>query len=155
MATTTSRSGPLARVDKLKAVREEASAALQGYAWVDKAKGTVRVPIQRAMELTVAELAQKKPVPANPIAPEVPPVPSAAPAASPAGSSIAGAEKAMSFSDLIARMKQFDKNGEVIFDREEPIGMATDLVMPRRRWFRKKSPPRRIGHISPIGPIQS
>ena len=43
----------------------------------------------------------------------------------------------MSFSDLIARMKRFDKNAEVIFDREEPIGMTTDLVMPRRRWFRR------------------
>jgi len=43
----------------------------------------------------------------------------------------------MSFSDLIARMKQFDKNAEVIFDREEPIGMTTDLVMPRRRWLRR------------------
>ncbi len=73
----------VARADKLKAVREEANAALQGYAWVDKAKGTVRVPIQRAMELTVAELAQKKPVPANPIVPDVQPAPSAAPAASP------------------------------------------------------------------------
>ena len=61
----------------------------------------------------------------------------------------------MSLADLITRMKQFDKNAEVIFDREEPIGMTTDLVMPRRRWFRKKSPPREIGHISPIGPIHS
>jgi len=43
----------------------------------------------------------------------------------------------MSFSDLIARMKQFDKNAEIIFDREEPVGMQTDLVMPRRRWFRR------------------
>jgi hypothetical protein len=43
----------------------------------------------------------------------------------------------MSFSDLITKMKQFDKNAEVIFDREEPIGMTTDLVMPRRRGFRR------------------
>jgi hypothetical protein len=34
-------------------------------------------------------------------------------------------------------MKQFDKNAEIIFDQEEPIGLTTDLVMPRRRWFRK------------------
>jgi len=62
-----------ARFEKLKTVRDEANGALHGYAWVDKAKGTVRVPIQRAMELTVAELAQKKPAPANPIAPDVQP----------------------------------------------------------------------------------
>lgn len=81
------------RVAQLKTMRDEANAALNGYAWVDKAKGTVRVPIQRAMELTVAELAQKKPVPANPIASNVQPGPqqtapataSSAPTATPAG----------------------------------------------------------------------
>jgi hypothetical protein len=45
----------------------------------------------------------------------------------------------MSFADLVVRMKAFQKNADVIFDREEPIGVATDLVLPRRRWFRKKS----------------
>ena len=78
-----------ARFEKLKTARDEQNAALHGYAWVDKAKGTVRVPVQRAMELTVAELAQKKPAPANPIAPDVQPglqqaVPTTAPPASPA-----------------------------------------------------------------------
>jgi len=33
-----------------------------------KNKGVARIPIDRAMELTVAELAQKKPAPAGPIA---------------------------------------------------------------------------------------
>lgn len=56
-----------ARYEKLKTVRDEANSALSGYAWVDKAKGSVRVPIDRAMELTVAELAAKKPAPAGPI----------------------------------------------------------------------------------------
>jgi hypothetical protein len=28
-------------------------------------------------------------------------------------------------------------DAEVIFDRDEPVGQATDLVMPRRRWFRR------------------
>ena len=41
----------------------------------------------------------------------------------------------MSLSEYIAKMKRFDRNAEVIFDRQEPIGFATDLVMPRRRWF--------------------
>ena len=34
-------------------------------------------------------------------------------------------------------MKRYEKNAAVIFDAEEPIGTPTDLVMPRRRWFRK------------------
>jgi hypothetical protein len=45
----------------------------------------------------------------------------------------------MSFSDLLARIKLSEKDAEVIFDRHEPIGQTTDMVMPRRRWFRKKS----------------
>ncbi len=46
----------------------------------------------------------------------------------------------MSIADLIVRMKLYEKNAEMIFDAEEPIGMATDLVMPRRRWFRRNEP---------------
>ena len=57
-----------ARAEKLKAVREETTKALTTYAWVDKNKGVVRIPINDAIKLTVAELARKTPVPANPIA---------------------------------------------------------------------------------------
>jgi hypothetical protein len=46
----------------------------------------------------------------------------------------------MSLADFLARMKRYNKNAEVIFDAEEPIGAATDLVMPRRRWFRRNPP---------------
>src|SRR6266699_6373406 len=52
------------RVKKLKDARDEDVKALTSYAWVDKNKGTVRLPIDRAMELTVADLAYKKPAPA-------------------------------------------------------------------------------------------
>jgi len=45
----------------------------------------------------------------------------------------------MNLLDLLARMKRYDKNAEVIFDEKEPIGAATDLVMPRRPWFRRKN----------------
>jgi len=69
------------RFENLKKLRADDHAALTNYAYVDKAKGTARIPIDRAMELTVAELAQKKPAAAYPIAP---PAPAAAPAASPA-----------------------------------------------------------------------
>jgi hypothetical protein len=46
----------------------------------------------------------------------------------------------MSLTEILARIKRYDKNAEVIFDAEEPIGAATDLVMPRRRWFRRTKP---------------
>jgi hypothetical protein len=56
------------RVENLKTLREEADKALTTYAWVDKNKGVARIPIDRAMELTVADLARQKPGPAGPIA---------------------------------------------------------------------------------------
>src|ERR1700736_5644330 len=56
------------RAKKLKDLRDEDAKALTTYAWVDKNKGTLRVPIERAMELTVSELANKKPAAAGPIA---------------------------------------------------------------------------------------
>jgi hypothetical protein len=73
------------RQKKLKDLRDEDAKALTSYAWVDKNKGSVRIPIERAMQLTVAELASKKPTAAGPIAtpaPEASAAPSAAPAAS-------------------------------------------------------------------------
>jgi hypothetical protein len=69
------------RAELLKTSREEAAKALTTYGWIDKNKGVTRIPIERAMELTVAELAQQKPAPAGPIAA---PEPQAQPAASPA-----------------------------------------------------------------------
>ena len=56
------------RVENLKTVREEADKALTTYGWIDKSKGVARIPIERAMELTVAELAKQKPAAAGPIA---------------------------------------------------------------------------------------
>src|SRR5437667_3314454 len=56
------------RVENLKTVREEANKALNTYGWIDKTKGAARIPIGRAMELTVGELAKQKPAQAGPIA---------------------------------------------------------------------------------------
>ena len=70
------------RMEKLKALHEENQKELTTYAWVDKNKGVARIPIDRAMELTVADLAQKKPAPAGPIA--MPPAQTAPAGASPA-----------------------------------------------------------------------
>ena len=72
------------RADNLKALHEEDAKALATYAWIDKTKGVTRIPIDHAMELTVAELAQKKPAPAGPIATPQPEGPSASPSPSPA-----------------------------------------------------------------------
>jgi hypothetical protein len=87
------------RVETLKTTRDEAAKALTTYGWIDKNKGVAHIPIDRAMELTLAELAQKKPAPAGPIAapqaqtaaaPANPapasPAPAAAPQSSPAQS---------------------------------------------------------------------
>ena len=52
------------RMEKLKALQEENHKELTTYAWVDKNKGVARIPIDRAMEVTVTDLAQKKPAPA-------------------------------------------------------------------------------------------
>jgi hypothetical protein len=60
------------RIENLKALREEADKALTTYSWVDKNKGVARIPIERAMELTVADLAKQKPMPAGPIATPAP-----------------------------------------------------------------------------------
>ena len=71
------------RAEKLKTARDETNKALTTYAWIDKGKGTVRVPIERAMELAVVDLASKKPMIAGPIAtPEPSPAASATPVAS-------------------------------------------------------------------------
>jgi len=56
------------RMEKLKTLREESQKELTTYAWVEKNKGVARIPIDRAMEVTVADLAQRKPAPAGPIA---------------------------------------------------------------------------------------
>jgi hypothetical protein len=69
-----------ARAEKLKTLREEDAKALTTYGWINKDKGVAHIPIERAMELTVTELAQKKPAPAYAIATPAP-QPSPAPAA--------------------------------------------------------------------------
>jgi hypothetical protein len=69
-----------ARAGKLEAAWKEYLPAMTTYAWADKAKGVVRIPIEHAMQLTLAQLADSKPAAAGPIAV---PAPSAAPQTSP------------------------------------------------------------------------
>ncbi len=63
------------RTEKLKTARADFDKSLGTYEWVDKTKGVARVPIDRAMELTMADLAQKKPMAAGPIAAPPPAAP--------------------------------------------------------------------------------
>jgi hypothetical protein len=77
------------RMETLNTTRDEATKALVTYGWIDKNKGIAHIPIDRAMELAVAELAQKKPAPAGPIA--TPEPQAAAAPASPAPASPAPA----------------------------------------------------------------
>ena len=89
------------RMEKLKALREETQKDLTTYAWVDKNKGVARIPIDRAMEVTVADLAQKKPAPAGPIA--TPAAQTAPAAASPAPAAPQGAAVSSSPAEAAAK----------------------------------------------------
>jgi hypothetical protein len=61
------------RYDILAKIREENNTLTGSYGWADQAKGTVRVPLDRAKELAVAKLsAQGAPRPAYPVDPNVP-----------------------------------------------------------------------------------
>ena len=82
------------RMENLKASRDDATKALTTYGWIDKNKGVARIPITRAMELTVAQLAQQKPAPAGPIATPEPQAPAAPASAAPAVSPQPGAARA-------------------------------------------------------------
>lgn len=61
------------RYEILKKVTDENNGLTTGYAWADRAKGTVRIPLDRAVELALAKLsAQGEPRPAAAIDPNVP-----------------------------------------------------------------------------------
>ena len=79
------------RLENLKKLREETEKTLSTYSWIDKNKGIARIPIDRAMELTIAELAQQKPAAAGPVATPAPQATAAPASPSPAGSPKPGA----------------------------------------------------------------
>jgi hypothetical protein len=51
---------PEERATILRELRAKETAAATTYGWVDQTKGVVRVPIERAMQLTVEDLKTKK-----------------------------------------------------------------------------------------------
>ncbi len=78
-STAGSTSGPFATLqdtpqDDLRSYWQSKAAALEGYHWVDRSSGVVRIPIERAMELVAAETrAQAAAYSMVPMAPEPPP----------------------------------------------------------------------------------
>lgn len=110
------------RMENLKTLREDAEKALTTYTWVDKNKGVVRIPISRAMELTVAELAQKKPAPAGPIAT---PPPQASPAAAPNASGVPASPAPASSPQPSAGQPQ----GAAVSSPPQPTGQTSSPVV--------------------------
>jgi hypothetical protein len=72
------------RTKAREALEAENKQKLDGFAWVDKAKETVQIPIELAKKLTVDELKGRAPAPAGPINPPAPATPAETPVA-PAG----------------------------------------------------------------------
>jgi hypothetical protein len=69
------------RLKNLSDLNAENQKTLTSYRWIDKGKGIVGIPIERAMELEIADLASNRPHAAGPIA-----LPAPSPTASAAGS---------------------------------------------------------------------
>ena len=63
------------RLKNLADLNSENQKVLTQYHWVDKSKGVVGVPIDRAMDLVLAELQSNKPHSAGPVNPPTPPQP--------------------------------------------------------------------------------
>ncbi len=57
------------RIKNLADLNSENQKILTQYRWMDKAKGVVGIPIDRAMDLVLVELQSNKPHPAGPVTP--------------------------------------------------------------------------------------
>ncbi|MEI8309558.1 MAG: hypothetical protein WCH98_02260 [Verrucomicrobiota bacterium] len=71
------------RAKTLAELRADNAKKLESYAWVDRAKGSVQIPITEAMKLVLADINNIQPRPAYPVAtpaPAVAPSPAQAPA---------------------------------------------------------------------------
>jgi hypothetical protein len=69
------------RLKNLAELNAENQRILTQYHWIDKNKGVVGIPINRAMELMVAQLQANKPHAAGPISPPAPASPAPSPTA--------------------------------------------------------------------------
>ena len=80
-----------ARLKNLSELNAANEKILSEYRWVDKAKGTIGIPIDRAMQLVLVDLQANKPHAAGPVTPPPAPAPAQqtpaqAPPAQPAAS---------------------------------------------------------------------
>ena len=94
-ATTTTPEDPArdeVRVKNLADLQAENAKKLNEYAWVDRAKGSVQIPVNQAMTLVLAKLNATKPAPAYPVLDNagqpVPPIRLATPASSDASDAL-------------------------------------------------------------------
>lgn len=71
------------RLKNLADLNSENQKVLTQYRWVDKSKGVVGVPIDRAMDLVLVELQSIKPHAAGPVNPPAAPPPPGSPSPSP------------------------------------------------------------------------
>jgi hypothetical protein len=71
------------RLKNLADLNVENQKILTQYRWVDKSKGVVGIPIDRAMELVLVQLQSTQPHPAGPVNTPAAPQPQASPAPSP------------------------------------------------------------------------
>ena len=69
------------RLKNLADLNSENQKVLTQYHWLDKGKGVVGIPIDRAMDLVLVQLRSIKPHPAGPVNPPPAPQPQGAPAA--------------------------------------------------------------------------
>ena len=80
------------RVKNLADLQAENAKKLNEYAWVDRAKGSVQIPVNQAMTLVLAKLNATKPAPAYPVLDNagqpVPPTRLATPASSDASDAL-------------------------------------------------------------------
>jgi hypothetical protein len=146
------------RAKKLKDLRDDDAKALTSYAWIDKNKGTVRVPIERAMELTVAELANKKPTAAGPIAtaptaaaPGGAAAASPAPSPSPQGS---GAPKSTSVSGPNSEARGQPAaavNPAPVQPKTQPGALASPAASPKSSAAMPAAPPSPASSAAPPG----
>jgi hypothetical protein len=143
------------RAEKLKTAREEWNAKLNGYGWVDKAKGVAHIPIDRAMVLEADELRAKKPTAAGPIAlPAAETVPSpAAGAGQPANPTPAGAPNASPTPHPISIE---GPNSEI---RGQPAAAANPPNAPANTQpgpnATPAAGPKSISHIPPVTPTNT
>jgi hypothetical protein len=127
------------RAEKYDAAQKEYFTALTTYGWVDKAKGVARIPVNDAMRLTLAELANKKPTAAGPIvvaqATQSSPAPSAAtsPGTSPspaASASPSPSPSATPASDLSATPKPSSVSGHDSAAHAQPAAAVNPPAAP-------------------------